>query len=231
MPGGAPRVSSGFRRAVHGGAFRFDWDVPDQNSIAEYDSQREPERSERVMIREEWLADESLDAGAPPRSHGTRAAKFGSPASREFDEGWQEEGADAADGKRGGVKHKTGSRPVSLTRHARARSARRNVTLDVVDYALAYGRTIQRTGITFYFLGRRDMPPADLCGTWTSRLEGVIVLVGPDGAVITVYRNRRGLHMIQRKMKYRLADFEHGWNVEQDQPASEREPRSEREIA
>jgi hypothetical protein len=223
MPGGAPRVSSGFRRAVRGGAFRFGWDVPDQNSRAKYEGQREPERSEQMVIREEWLADESLDAGTTHRSHWSRAAKLGGPISKSFDEAWQAEEIDAEDGMLGALKHRSGPRPVSLTRHARARSARRNVTLDVVDYALAHGRMIQRTGITFYFLGRRDMPPADLCGTGASRLEGIIVLVGPDGAVITVYRNRRGLHMIQRKMKYRLADCERGWNVQQDQSASERE--------
>ena len=97
-----------------------------------------------------------------------------------------------------------GSTVASFTQHARRRSARRNVAPDAVDYVLAYGRMIQRTGAMFYFLGRRDIPPCDRRASWASRLEGSIVIVSPDGAVITIYRNRRGLHTIARKMKYQL---------------------------
>ena len=93
---------------------------------------------------------------------------------------------------------------VSFTWHARRRSARRNVAPDAVEYVLAYGRMVQRTGVTFFFLGRRDIPRCDRCASWVSRLEGVIVVVAPDGGVITVYRNRDGLRSITRKMKYRL---------------------------
>ncbi|HEY7983542.1 MAG TPA: hypothetical protein VID73_05200 [Ktedonobacterales bacterium] len=89
------------------------------------------------------------------------------------------------------------------TRHARGREARRNLPPDAVDYVLAHGRAIHRTGLTFYFLGRRDMPPPDRGASWAARLEGTTVLVAPDGAVVTVYRNRRGAHAIARKVKYR----------------------------
>jgi hypothetical protein len=102
-------------------------------------------------------------------------------------------------------------RPLSLTAHALARAARRNVAPDAVEYVLTYGRRIQRTGVTFYFLGKRDMPPADQCASWASRLEGTIVVVAPDGNVITVYRNRRGMHAIQRKLKYRLPGLGRCW--------------------
>jgi hypothetical protein len=89
------------------------------------------------------------------------------------------------------------------TRHARDRGARRNVAPDAVDYVLAHGRMIQRTGATFYFLGRRDVPPADRGASWAARLEGTIVLLAADGAVITIYRNRHGARAIARKLKYR----------------------------
>ncbi len=75
-----------------------------------------------------------------------------------------------------------------------------------MEYVLAYGRMIQRTGVMFFFLGRRDIPACDRCASWAARLEGTIVIVAPDGAVITVYRNRGGLRPIARKMKYRLCD-------------------------
>jgi len=101
-----------------------------------------------------------------------------------------------------------GSGVVSFTQHARKRGARRNVAPDAVDYVLTYGRMIRRTGAMFYFLGRRDIPPCDRRASWASRLEGSIVIVAPDGAVITIYRNRRGLHTIARKMKYQLGAHE-----------------------
>jgi hypothetical protein len=98
-------------------------------------------------------------------------------------------------------------RPESFTKHARKRAARRNLAPNAVDYVLAHGREIHRTGVSFYFLGRSDMPPADRRHSWASRLEGTIVLVALDGAVITAYRNRRGLRAILRKMKYRLLEI------------------------
>lgn len=97
-----------------------------------------------------------------------------------------------------------GSSVASFTWHARRRGARRNVAPDAVDYVLAHGRMIQRTGVMFYFLGWRDIPPCDRRASWASRLEGSIVIVASDGAVITIYRNRRGLRTIARKMKYQL---------------------------
>ena len=97
-----------------------------------------------------------------------------------------------------------GSSVASFTWHARKRGARRNVAPDAVDYVLAHGRMIQRTGVMFYFLGWRDIPPCDRRASWASRLEGSIVIVASDGAVITIYRNRRGLRTITRKMKYQL---------------------------
>ena len=93
---------------------------------------------------------------------------------------------------------------ISFTRHARRRGARRNVAPDAVEYVLAHGRLVRRTGVMFFFLGRRDIPVRDRCASWATRLEGTIVVVSPDGGVVTVYRNRHGLRAIARKMKYRL---------------------------
>jgi hypothetical protein len=108
------------------------------------------------------------------------------------------------DGMDGMVSSAASRDVISLTRHARRRSARRNVAPNAVEYVLAHGRMVRRTGVRFYFLGRRDIPACDRCASWATRLEGVIVVVAPDGGVITVYRNRHGLRPIIRKMKYRL---------------------------
>jgi hypothetical protein len=93
---------------------------------------------------------------------------------------------------------------LSLSRHAQARAARRNVVFDAVDYVLAHGRMVQRTGATFYFLGKRDIPVSDRRAAETARLAGTVVLVASTGEVITVYRNQRALPVIRRKLKYRL---------------------------
>ena len=93
---------------------------------------------------------------------------------------------------------------VLLSHHAERRTARRNIPPTPLEYVLTYGRRIQRTGVTFYFLGRRDVPAADRQASWASQLEGTVVLMGRDGEILTVYRQRKALPTIRRKMKYRL---------------------------
>ena len=51
-------------------------------------------------------------------------------------------------------------RPARFSRHARRRAARRNLLPDAVDCVLTHGRCLYRTGVTFYLLARRDLPPA-----------------------------------------------------------------------
>ena len=94
--------------------------------------------------------------------------------------------------------------PLSLSRHAQARAARRNVVFDAVEYVLMHGRMVQRTGATFYFLGKRDIPAPDRRKAEAARLAGTVVLVASTGEVITVYRNQHALPTIRRKLKYRL---------------------------
>lgn len=88
--------------------------------------------------------------------------------------------------------------------HAERRTARRNITQEALEYVLTYGRRLQRTGVTFYFLGRRDVPPADRQASWATRLEGTVVLMSSEGEIITAYRHRKALPTIRRKTKYRL---------------------------
>ena len=87
--------------------------------------------------------------------------------------------------------------------HASYRAASRSITRSDLDDILTYGRTIQRTGVTFYFLARKDLLAAGLRANRASRLEGTVVLVSKEREIITVYRNRKALRDIQRKPKYR----------------------------
>lgn len=93
----------------------------------------------------------------------------------------------------------------NLTDHALKRCAQRQVDSEAIELVTSYGRKIHRTGVVFYFLGRRDLPEALRRQDRYAKLEGVTLLVGQDGEVITSYRNRTALGKIRRKAKYRLA--------------------------
>ena len=91
-----------------------------------------------------------------------------------------------------------------LPHHAERRTARRNIPPEALECVLTYGRRFQRTGVTFYFLGRRDVPAPDRQVSWVTQLEGTVVIMSSEGEILTVYRHRKALPMIRRKMKYRL---------------------------
>ena len=93
--------------------------------------------------------------------------------------------------------------PVQHTHHSDRRAAQRNL-VGAIDYIMAWGRLIHRTGVRFYFLGRRDIPPQHRHLPQIARLAGSVALVSPDGEVITLYRNADALREIERKMKYRF---------------------------
>lgn len=93
--------------------------------------------------------------------------------------------------------------PVSHSRHGSRRAAQRNL-IGAVEYIVTWGRLIQRTGVRFYFLGRRDIPAQHRHLPQIARLEGSVALLSPDGEVITLYRNLGALRDIQRKLKYRF---------------------------
>lgn len=102
-----------------------------------------------------------------------------------------------------------------FTAHARRRAAQRNLPLDALRYIMTYGREIQRTGVTFFALARRDIPPEDLRLPWIARLEGAVALVSGDGAVITLYRDPTSFRAILRKVKYyapRRAHLRDDWS-------------------
>ena len=92
-----------------------------------------------------------------------------------------------------------------LTDHARLRCAQRRLDPDAFAFVKRHGRKVRRTGVTFYFLGRRDIPGALRGDDRYAKLEGTTLLVGPDGTLITAYRNRRALRDICKKVKYRMA--------------------------
>ena len=55
---------------------------------------------------------------------------------------------------------------------------------------------IQAKGVTFCVIGRKEVKRYAALGVDLSEIEGLQVLVGSDGAVVTAYRNR-DLHAIR----------------------------------
>jgi hypothetical protein len=67
-----------------------------------------------------------------------------------------------------------------------------------------YGVLEHRTGVRFYFVGRREAVRFRYVEPRLDRLQGVVLVVtADDRLVITVYRNRRALRDIRRKSKTR----------------------------
>jgi hypothetical protein len=89
-----------------------------------------------------------------------------------------------------------------ISRHAARRMAQRNLSVGDVALVLRFGRKEHRTGVEFFFLGERDVPPG-----WGRELERLVgtTVVAADECILTVYRNEKALAQIKRKLKWRLA--------------------------
>jgi hypothetical protein len=72
---------------------------------------------------------------------------------------------------------------IKVTDHAARRMTQRNLETWDVELVLNLGRVLHRTGATFYFLGRRDLP---VCAEQALEpLVGMTVIV-EEGCVRTV---------------------------------------------
>lgn len=91
--------------------------------------------------------------------------------------------------------------PCIYTKHAKKRMAQRNISSSDIGLAMRHGQRLHRTGIVFFFLGKKDIP--EISQKSQEELEGITVLFDPDSTeIITVYRNPEGLRDIKRKAKY-----------------------------
>lgn len=92
---------------------------------------------------------------------------------------------------------------MELSNHAIMRMAQRNLSAEDVEYVLRHGCRVRSGGALHYFLRADDIPTADR--KKVERLEGTTVLMDRWGQyIITVYRNRRGLKGIRRKVKWEI---------------------------
>lgn len=93
---------------------------------------------------------------------------------------------------------------LQVSEHAHIRCAQRQIRPECIAFIKKHGRKFRRTGIMFYFFGKRDIPKVLRHDDLYSKLVGVTLLVGRDGELITAYRNPNGLKAIRKKTKYRL---------------------------
>ncbi|MCC6626284.1 MAG: hypothetical protein IT340_02660 [Chloroflexi bacterium] len=96
----------------------------------------------------------------------------------------------------------TGARrePALLTRHARQRAGERRVPLDMVDLIAQHGRKLHAAGAVHCFWGRREAAQyRGRLGPASDYLNGAVVVLSADGAVITTYRNKAAVKHLRRK--------------------------------
>jgi|SRR5690348_3297583 hypothetical protein len=91
---------------------------------------------------------------------------------------------------------------ITYSRHALEQMPCRNLSRADIAVVAAWGTRVRRTGVTFVFLGRRQLARMPDGGRACARLEGTVMVI--DGArVITCYRNwERGLKDARKKARY-----------------------------
>lgn len=78
-----------------------------------------------------------------------------------------------------------------ITRHADERTRTRRIPSDAVPAAVLYGRCRRDRGAEIFTISWRDVRWWAEQGVDISRFEGVQVVCGHSGRVITVYRNKK----------------------------------------
>jgi len=76
-----------------------------------------------------------------------------------------------------------------ISQHAELRMQQRHISPQVLEDVLRYGRLIYSRGVAFRVVGHKEVERYAARGIDLRMAEGVHVLVGPDGGVITAYRN------------------------------------------
>jgi hypothetical protein len=83
------------------------------------------------------------------------------------------------------------------------------LTNEAIDSALTYGRAAWIRGARIYAIGRKAVNRQRAAGLDLDPFHGVHVVTSPDGAILTVYRNRdlRGLRRDGRRRRPHLASL------------------------
>ena len=95
-----------------------------------------------------------------------------------------------------------------ISLHAQHEMDARSISVDALQTALRYGRTVWTRGARIYAIGRKEVRSYRVRGIDLAHFEGVHVVESADGTIITVYRNRdlRGLRPDKRPRYAALAN-------------------------
>jgi|GEM_PF-2761232 len=89
-----------------------------------------------------------------------------------------------------------------LTNHADKRLAQRGISKEAVEATLSYGRRLQQTGASLFFLGKKDIERAQV--PEFQKYEGTALIVAQDdGCLITSYRNKNCFARLKKRPKWR----------------------------
>ena len=89
--------------------------------------------------------------------------------------------------------------------HFAERQGQRGVRDAAAKLAVARGRCFYEHGERVYFLGRDAIrkqfknAPGRVAEEWIRRADGLVVVVGSDGRLITTYRNPRFLRTLKKR--------------------------------
>lgn len=97
--------------------------------------------------------------------------------------------------------------PYRVTQHAVQKMHARRLSAEAVTMAMACGRVAWTRGARIFAIGRREVERYRAYGIDLNPFEGVQVVTKPDGAILTVYRNRdrRGLRRDDHPRRRRRA--------------------------
>ena len=89
---------------------------------------------------------------------------------------------------------------MKTTTHAQNRCQQRAISAWDVDQVLNFGNAIYKQGMRFMFIPKKDIRTFYQPDRQSS-LEDLMILVGPDGAIITAYRNNDAVKNVKHKSK------------------------------
>ena len=83
-----------------------------------------------------------------------------------------------------------------ITRHADSRMHARGISMQAVEAVISFGRSFELHEASIYVIRRKEIRRFKGEGVDLSEFEGIHVVCGEEGRVLTVYRDRnlRGLH-------------------------------------
>jgi len=89
----------------------------------------------------------------------------------------------------------TDTRGTTLSEHAAARMVHRNISSELIDSVVEYGRMVFTRGAVVHAIGRKEVEQYLEEDLNLSDCEGVQVVCSMEGVVLTAYRNQsfRGL--------------------------------------